>query len=203
MKKKIKNKPLKFVAFWSEKGGVGKTTLCFNVAFGLYLAGFRVMVLDIDPQGSIVFAASLNEKGVPFAVAKGPLKQRPTKAEFDIVLIDHPSRLIPPMDEVSLIVMPLQASALDLHAFQRSHRALPGGVPTLPVLNGVDIRREEDRQFVAQMDTLGAVVVRNRSIFKRQMGQGQSVYTAGFRFAGNEAKSDIEEIVTQIKDLYL
>lgn len=202
MAKKQKGKqPLKFVAFWSEKGGVGKTTLCFNTAYGLYLAGYRVMILDIDPQGSIVFAASLSEKGVPFAVEKGPLKQRPTNADYDFVLIDHPSRLIPPMDEVSLIVMPLQASALDLHAFQRSHRALPGGVPTLPVLNGVDVRREEDRQFISQMETLGAVIVRNRSIFKRQMGLGQSVYSAGFRFGGGEAKADIDAIVTNITSL--
>lgn len=201
MAKKQKRKKLIFVAFWSEKGGVGKTTICFNTAYGLHLAGYRVLILDIDPQGSAVFAASLSEKGVPFDVKKGPLEKRPTIDEYDFVLVDHPSRLIPPMDEVSLIVMPLQASALDLHAFQRSHRALPGGVPTLPVLNGVDIRREEDRQFIAQMETLGAVVVRNRSIFKRQMGLGQSVYSAGFRFGGGEAKSDIDPIINNILSL--
>lgn len=199
MKKKLKN--IKLVAFWSEKGGVGKTTLCFNTAFGLYKAGLRVLVLDIDPQGSIVFAASLSEKGVPFAIEKGPLKRRPTTADFDVVLIDHPSRLIPPMDEASLIVMPLKASALDLHAWQRSHRALPGGVPTLAVLNGADIRREEDRQFINQMETLGAVIVRDRSIFKRQLGLGQSVYSAGFRFGGNDAKADIDAIVKHIINL--
>lgn len=195
----MKNKDdITLVAFWSEKGGVGKTTLCYNTAFGLAKAGLRVMVLDIDPQGSIVWLASLNEDGVPFMVSKGALKRRPTKADCDVVLVDHPSRLVPPMAEASLIVMPLRASAPDLHAWQRSHKVLPEGVPTLAVLNGVDIRREEDRQFIAQMKDRGALIVRDRSIFKRQLGIGESVYSAGFRFGTGDAKADIDAIVKRI-----
>lgn len=45
---------MRTVAVLNLKGGVGKTTLCFNLARGLELAGHRVVVLDTDPQGSAI-----------------------------------------------------------------------------------------------------------------------------------------------------
>ena len=38
------------MAFYSHKGGVGKTTLSANVAFALGRLGKRVLILDTDPQ---------------------------------------------------------------------------------------------------------------------------------------------------------
>ncbi len=41
------------IAVESLKGGVGKTTLCANVAGYLALSGLRVLVIDLDPQGNL------------------------------------------------------------------------------------------------------------------------------------------------------
>lgn len=49
-KMKVKKK---IQCFYNFKGGVGKTTVCFQVASHLAFMGFNVLVIDADPQGHL------------------------------------------------------------------------------------------------------------------------------------------------------
>lgn len=40
----------KIISFFNHKGGVGKTTLAYNIAWGLSLAGKKVLMIDADAQ---------------------------------------------------------------------------------------------------------------------------------------------------------
>lgn len=53
---------MKVITLLNEKGGVGKTTLATHVAAGLALHGYKVILMDADPQGNATSALGLAKK---------------------------------------------------------------------------------------------------------------------------------------------
>lgn len=53
----------KIISFLNQKGGVGKTTMCFNAAVALAKKGHRVLCIDMDPQAnlSLLFNVEVSE----------------------------------------------------------------------------------------------------------------------------------------------
>ena len=47
------------ICFVNQKGGVGKTTSCLNIGAALYKAGKRVLLIDMDAQGSLTKSAGV------------------------------------------------------------------------------------------------------------------------------------------------
>ena len=52
----------KVIAFSNQKGGVGKTTTCVNLAAYVAAKGYRVLVVDMDPQGNASSAMGFFER---------------------------------------------------------------------------------------------------------------------------------------------
>lgn len=44
---------MRTIAFFNNRGGVGATTLCFNVAHMLSRMGYRTLAVDLDPQANL------------------------------------------------------------------------------------------------------------------------------------------------------
>ena len=63
------NRPLpRVIAVANQKGGVGKTTTTVNLGSCLAEIGFRVLVVDLDPQGNASSALGINVQEVPATV---------------------------------------------------------------------------------------------------------------------------------------
>jgi len=53
---------MKTIAIVNQKGGVGKTTSCVNLGAALALQGQRVLLIDLDPQGSLTKYFGIGEQ---------------------------------------------------------------------------------------------------------------------------------------------
>ena len=58
----------KIVAFANQKGGVGKTTSCVNVAAAVGKKGKKVLLVDMDPQGNATSGIGISKKQVRYSL---------------------------------------------------------------------------------------------------------------------------------------
>lgn len=66
----MNNYKAKVIAVMNQKGGVGKTTTVMNLGVGLARLGFRVLLLDADPQGSLTVSLGVkNHEELPVTLA--------------------------------------------------------------------------------------------------------------------------------------
>ena len=50
------------ISFSSQKGGVGKTTSAIHLATAFALGGYKTLLVDLDPQGSVQSALGIRER---------------------------------------------------------------------------------------------------------------------------------------------
>ena len=82
----------KILAITNQKGGVGKTTTTINLAASLSMAGRRVLLIDLDPQGNATMGSGIDKRKLSATVYQALLgeallsevRQRSSTGNYDV-----------------------------------------------------------------------------------------------------------------------
>lgn len=107
----------KTILITHQKGGVGKSTLTFNLAANLR-ENAKVCIVDMDNQGSLINIKELSE----VSIFSGSDLKKIQKEDYDFIFIDTPPYLtdkLPELCKISdVIIIPTKAGVLDLLAIR-------------------------------------------------------------------------------------
>ena len=79
------------IVFANQKGGVAKTTTTLNLAVAFKEQGFRVLVIDLDPQGNLTMSQGMNPDSIERSmfdvlVHRLPISEIIHEAEVDVAV---------------------------------------------------------------------------------------------------------------------
>ncbi len=100
----------KIISFSNQKGGVGKTSTCVNMAAGIALRGKKVLLIDIDPQGNATTGLGLSKGELERSVYNVLVDDMPIKEAITRTTIENldilPSNIDLAGAEVELVYLP-------------------------------------------------------------------------------------------------
>jgi len=110
------------ISLINQKGGVGKTTTAINLASALSSKKLKVLMVDADPQGSVLqwqaTGANRDFDVVRLAMPELRTKIGNHRRAFDHVVIDSPPALSHISQEIAsssdLAIIPIAPSSLDI-----------------------------------------------------------------------------------------
>ena len=206
------------VSLLNQKGGVGKTTIAVNLAMGLALKGYRVMLVDADPQGSSLTWSGNREGQAPFPVVGIPKpilhKELPKLVgDYDFIIVDGPPRVYEVTRSVilasDLILIPVTPSPYDVWATEETvkviHEVLPfkEDLKTFFTINRKIMNTVIGRDVIEALANYDFPVLQSRLSqrvsFAETAGEGKTVLEVDpDSVASDEIRALIEEVLEEL-----
>ena len=193
---------MRVMAFASQKGGSGKTTLDGHLSVQAELAGAGpVAIIDTDPQGSLSDWWNARQASTPvfaqtFLSRLGQDLQKMRDMGIQLLIFDTPPAITATISQVirvcDLVVIPTRPSPHDLRAAGATVDLVENlGKSLVFVLNGATPRARitaEAAIALSQHGTVAPVTIHNRTEFASSMIDGRTVMA----LSGN--RRSVEEI---------
>ncbi|HEX2708277.1 MAG TPA: AAA family ATPase [Solirubrobacterales bacterium] len=93
--------PADVIAFANQKGGVAKTTTTLNLAVAFAESGYRVLCIDLDPQGNLTMSQGIDPDKVE-------------KSLYDVLVNDMPIREIIVEREIDIAVASIDLAGAEI-----------------------------------------------------------------------------------------
>ena len=203
------------IAFVSQKGGVGKSTLSRALAREAAHNGLKVKIADLDTQQgtSIDWHRTRLQAGIKpvvaaeaFATAAQALK---TAEHYDLLIIDGPARTSSGTLDIAkvanLVVQPTGASRDDLlPAVREFHALVQAGIPKAKMvfaLNhiGTPAEEAEARAYIAEAGyaVLDGCLL-ERPAYRKAQNTGHAVTETSFRNLNTKADALIQALIDRV-----
>lgn len=201
------------ISVLNPKGGSGKTTISTNLARSLHERGFRVLLVDSDPQGSARDWHAANDTNPLPLIAldrANNIKSLTDLAQnYDYVVVDGAAKLediIAASIKVSdIILIPVTPSPYDLWAasdlvdFIKARQEVTNGLPAASFIISRAISGTKlGDEIVAALSEQGLNVfpthITQRQVYPQTASEGQSVFDS----KNSDARSEMDALTTEI-----
>lgn len=204
------------VSVLNQKGGAGKTTISVNMARGLQLEGYKVLIIDSDPQGSARdWHAAANAELIPVVGIDRPTLDKDVKlftSQYDFIVIDGAPQLenmaIAAIKCSDVILIPVQPSPYDIWATAelinviKARQEITGGIPKAAFVISRQITntklgseiRDVLRQYNLYVFEHGT---HQRIVYAKTAATGRTVLD---EIPKGEAANEIKELIIELKE---
>jgi chromosome partitioning protein len=130
----------KVIAFANQKGGVAKTTTTLNLGVALKEMGYRVLVVDLDPQGNLTMSQGMNPDAIE-------------RSMFDVLV-----HRVPISDVIHTVEVDIAVASIDLAGAELALSALIGRERALEKAL-VEVRDRYDYVLLDTPPSLGLLTI--------------------------------------------
>src|SRR5512143_2997933 len=205
--------PARIFSTVNQKGGCGKTTLTMQLAGTLGRSGYRVLIVDADPQGTATrWAASASDEQ-PFparvaglAAAGGKVHREVKKYlnDYDYILLDCPPAVDSPVPQSALLIadlalIPIIPSPADLWAAAGTRTLVERALDLNPslqarlVVNMLQPNISLSQESLEVLEEFGIPLIQSKLHLRTAYRQA-AVFGGTVHDLGREAAKAIQEV---------
>ena len=200
---------MQVIAIVSQKGGVGKSTLAVHLAAEANTQGQRVLLLDLDPQGSAMEWASRRGDRPPDVSGANPasigkeIEKAPARIMTLFWSIQRPAdhAALQAARSADLVAIPCRPSTFDIAAISATLDLCKlANKQALVILNAAPIRSrvtaEAEEAIAEKGGRVSPTIIRRRVAFQHCMIDGR---TAAEYEPGSAAAHEITRLLASLK----